>query len=775
VILWLAGFIASCFVGVALATWWFRGERSVAPSAEVPDQDESDFREIVDRVPAMIATASAEGLHDYANKRALDYAGVTLEEMRGIGFLSIIHPDDRERVKISWLQSVSNTQPMDLMHRLRRHDGEYVWFHARVEPTFDEAGKVVRWYGVLNNVDDRKRAEDALLASERMLRQLVEAMPALVWRARPNGEVDFVNERVLEYTGARLEDMVDSAWIDHVHPDDSAEAIRAWRESVSLGKTYDASYRLRRTDGAYRWFQVRGTPMRDEQGEVVNWFGLLVDIDERKKAEQAQQEREIKASRMLESIPAVVWATDPQGRVTYLNRRVASYFAAPSEQLDQMKWADRIHPDDLAGAMQTRNQAIVVGHGYENVFRFRSASGAYRWIHATVEPARDENGEIEAWFGVFFDIDDRLRAEQELQEKERELRLITETIPAFVTSRGLDGRLLYANRRFLAYTGMTLDELAASDDLVIHPDDWTAFESTWQQARADGTSFDVTHRLRSADGSYRWFEVHVLPLFDDKGGVVRWYSLKLDIHDRKRTEEALQIAQMKLSRTTRLVTVAELSASIAHEIHQPLAALVTNGAMCESWLAATPPNFEEARTAAERVVRDGKATVDVVSRIRELFKGVAPSRARIDLNQVADEVLALLKAELASGGVSVVRHFAPDLPATLADRTQLQQVLVNLIRNGMDAMDSLPLDARILTVRTRRDQGALLLEVCDSGGGIREPERLFEPFFTTKQSGMGMGLTICRSIVAAHEGRLWATSNSPSGTVMHVSLPVEQH
>lgn len=481
-----------------------------------------EFREIVDRVPAMIATADARGHHDYANKIALDFMGTTVEELNGLGFLSKIHPDEQEHVAAAWSLSVDTRQPMDIMHRLRRFDGEYVWFHVRVEPAFDEAGNVVRWYGVLNNVDDRKRAEDALRASERTLHQLVEAIPALVWQARPDGHLELVNRRLLDFTGTRVDDIVGSAWLKYVHPDDVARTVSAWRDSGAL-ETYEVSYRLRRFDGVYRWFQALGEPLRNLHGEVVRWYGLLVDIDER-----------------------------------------------------------------------------------------------------------------------------------------------------------------------------------------------------------------------------------------------------------RRTEEALQIAHMKLAQTSRILTVAELSASIAHEINQPLASLLVNAGACQSWLGAKPPDVAQALGSVERLIRDGRATEEVLERIRALFNGVTPTRSRTHLNEVVDEVLTLLNKELSSRGVATLGELERDLPATLADRTQIQQVLVNLIRNAIDAMDGLPSDQKLLTVRTRCDRRNLLLEIVDVGAGIQHPGRLFEPFFTTKENGMGIGLSICKSIVDSHDGRLWTTPNVPRGTVMLVSLPLQE-
>ena len=248
----------------------------------------------------------------------------------------------------------------------------------------------------------------------------------------------------------------------------------------------------------------------------------------------------------------------------------------------------------------------------------------------------------------------------------------------------------------------------------------------------------------------------------------------IDIDDRKNTEEALRISQAQLSRAIQTATVGELAAAIAHEVNQPLAAVVTNAQACLRWLAAEPPGMDKAREAAVRIVRDGKEAGEVVRRIRALFKRASIEKVELDLNEVIGEVLHLLTGETARKSVAVETDLGQDLTPVVGDRVQLQQLVFNLVLNGIEAMDPVVDRPKKLLIRSKRPRPeTVLVEVQDSGIGLKDPDKIFEAFFTTKENGMGMGLAICRSIIDAHHGRLWAASGEGSGTTFSFSLPVQ--
>jgi C4-dicarboxylate-specific signal transduction histidine kinase len=307
----------------------------------------------------------------------------------------------------------------------------------------------------------------------------------------------------------------------------------------------------------------------------------------------------------------------------------------------------------------------------------------------------------------------------------------------------------------------------------VHPDDRPSVRESLRRAMDFGEPHEVEHRLRRADGAYRWFKPRSHALRDGDGLILRWYMLLTDIHDLKRAEEDLRSLQARLSRASQLAAISELAASIAHEVNQPLAALIANGHAGHRWLSADPPNVERALLSVERIIRDGNSAAEIVARVRSLFRHAPPAKQRLSLNEVIEEVCRLIADDLRSRGVSLKLALQPDLPPAQADRVQMQQVIANLARNGIDAMDTVHGRQKELAIASTVCDGEISVHVCDAGEGLKDTEAVFEPFFTTKASGMGMGLTICKSILDAHGGRLWAKQNSAHGATFTFALRID--
>ena len=309
---------------------------------------------------------------------------------------------------------------------------------------------------------------------------------------------------------------------------------------------------------------------------------------------------------------------------------------------------------------------------------------------------------------------------------------------------------------------------------VIHPEDRSKFEDEWHAALVAGETFDVEARLRRADGQYRQFLLRGVPLRDELGKIIKWYGTSTDIEERKRTEEALQEAHARLAHITRVMAMGELAAAIAHEVNQPLAAIVTNANFCLRQLANATPNLEKLREAIAEIANDGTRASAVISRIRALLQRGAPERVELDINQLIQEVNVLLRDELTRNRVSLRADLAADLPRVSGDPIQLQQVLINLVMNGIDAMRTLTDRKRELLIKSAKNHSEIFIQVQDSGEGLdpQQAERIFEPFFTTKPEGIGMGLSISRSIVESHGGRLWAESGS-RGARFQFTLPTK--
>jgi PAS domain S-box-containing protein len=364
---------------------------------------------------------------------------------------------------------------------------------------------------------------------------------------------------------------------------------------------------------------------------------------------------------------------------------------------------------------------------------------------------------------------------ESLQSSEDRLRRVINTIPAHVWSTLPDGSVDFINQRLLESTGLSIEALLGSGWLtIIHPDDRTRFTAAWRSALAAGEPAEMEARVWTAQRDYRSLLVRNVPLRDGHGEIVKWYGTGIDIEDRKRAEESLRKAQADLAHANRVTTMGELSASLAHEINQPISGAITNASTCLRRLDRAEPDLEGARVAASRVIRDANRAAEIIDRIKLLFSKGVVTKERLDVNEVIREMELLLHSEATQHSVSVQTNLAADLPLIAADRVQLQQVLMNLMINSIDAMKAVD-GPRQLTLGTQNDSGEqLLVSVADTGIGLpaNQAGQIFDAFFTTKQHGTGMGLRISRTIIEAHGGRLWATHNHPRGANFHFTLAV---
>jgi PAS domain S-box-containing protein len=360
----------------------------------------------------------------------------------------------------------------------------------------------------------------------------------------------------------------------------------------------------------------------------------------------------------------------------------------------------------------------------------------------------------------------RFRVRQ-LRSQEARLREVIETIPAIAWIARPDGATDFVNGRWRQYTG--LSPAATADrawQAAGHPDDMKRHGSGWQTSLATGEPFEGEARFRRADGEYRWFLVRAVPFRDTRGRILKWYGVATDVEDRRRAQQL----ESDLAHVNRVSTLGELSAALAHELKQPITAAMANAEACLRWIRRDQPDLEEAAQAVARIVSDGTRASEIIDRLRSLYKKSPPRREPVDVNAVALEILELLPAHRSS--IYIRTELGEGLPRIEADRVQLQQVLMNLTLNAIDAMTETGGD---LTIRSQLgEDGRLLVSVSDSGVGLPTEQvgDPFKAFFTTKPDGSGMGLTISRSIVESHGGHLWATGNDGPGATFHFTLPI---
>jgi PAS domain S-box-containing protein len=360
-----------------------------------------------------------------------------------------------------------------------------------------------------------------------------------------------------------------------------------------------------------------------------------------------------------------------------------------------------------------------------------------------------------------------------LQQSEDRLRLVIDTIPAHVWSTRPDGSVDFINRRWLETSGLAMEDTLAWDlRSTVHPDDLARYVNEWHAALATGLPMESEVRLRQADRKYRWCLTRNVPLRNEVGNIIKWYGTAIDIEDRKRAEEERETLRADLAHVNRISILGELAASVSHELKQPIAAAMTDANTCIRWLKRDQPDVDEALQATSRIIKDGSHATEIIDRLRSLYKKSPPQRELVDVDEIVCEMLVLLRGEATRYSISMRTELAPDLPKITADRVQLQQVLMNLMLNAIEAMKD---TAGELTIKTEMGQGGLaLISVSDTGVGLpnEKTEQIFYAFFTTKPQGTGMGLSISRSIVESHGGHLWATANSERGATFYFTVPI---
>ena len=746
-------------------------------TAEVVQRREQESRSIIDSIPAGITLMTPEGNVEFINRQLLEYFGRTFEELRNWVSGEAVHPEDRPRVLERFRHSVATGDRYDNEERHQRFDGIFRWFRVLGVPLRDANGTITRWCVLHIDIDERKRAEAARRESERESRLIVDTIPGLVATLTPAGEVEVVNHQLIEYCGQPLEAMKEWGTNGTVHPEDVPRVARVFTQAITAGEPYDFETRIRRFDGVYRWFQVRGLPLRDPRALIVRWYVLLSDIDDRKRAEDAIRASERQFRLLVETIPALVWRGTPEGELDYLNRRAVEYLGHTAESLTGGRWLELVYPEHREATVQRWMHSATTGSSYADEYRLRRADGQYRWIQSVGEPFHDMEGRIANWYGLVIDIEDRKRAEMELRrayDSFADAQRLSHT-GSFITDLvGDDHNWSEEAFRIFEFDPATKVSVQRIRD-VIHPDDLPSFESVIARGMT-GENVTFAFRLVTVQGTVKHVR-GVAHVVERMAGRPLFVGALQDVTESKVAEEALNRARSELAHVARVTTVSALTASITHEVNQPLSGIITNAGTCLRMLAADPPDIEGARETARRTMRDGNRASDVITRLRALFSKKEFTLESVDLNEAAREVVALSVSELQRNRIVLRSEFAADLPVITGDRIQLQQVMLNLLRNASDAMVGIDDRPRQLLIRTEREQGdRVRLTVRDAGVGL-DPQtmsKLFDAFYTTKADGMGIGLSVSRSIIERHHGRLWAEPNDVSpGATFSFWIPSE--
>jgi PAS domain S-box-containing protein len=606
-------------------------------------------------------------------------------------------------------------------------------------------------------------------------RHIVDPLPGLVWTSLPDGQVDFLNRRWYEYTGLSADQARGWGWLLAICPDDLPRLRDYWQSILASGEPGECEARMRRSDGEDRWFLFRAAPLRDASGEIVKWYGTNTDIDERVRAEEVLRRSELRYRSIVETIPGLIIVMTADGAVDHANRNYLEYFGLSLEEWKGRAIGDTVHPDDLQAAITARTHSLETGYPYAVDYRLRGADEAYRWFQGRGLPQRDAAGQIMRWYVLLTDIDDLKRTEE---ARKRSDAFLTEAQRLSSTGcfswRVATNELLWSEELYrifeIAETVPLTFELVATR---LHPEDVPVFNDLVARARRDGIDFEYELRLQNTDNSVKYLHV-VSRAARDQNGQLEYVGAVQDVTERRLSEFALDKLRSELAHVSRVATLGALAASIAHEVNQPLSGIVTNSSTCLRMLAEDPPNIEGARETARRAIRDGNRAAEVIARLRALFKKSDFATEWLNLNEAVQEVVVLLGTEIQRERATVRAELADDLPLVRGDRVQLQQVTLNLLLNGVEAMSGVEGRPRQLVIKTECEgSDRVRVSVQDAGIGFdpAKLDQLFEAFHTTKSGGMGIGLSVSRSIIQSHDGWLSGRLNDGPGATFAFSIP----
>jgi PAS domain S-box-containing protein len=609
-------------------------------------------------------------------------------------FLSQIYPEDRAATRRIINQASAQCSSFETEFRIVRPDGKLRWVLSKGKALCDNAGRPVRTLGVAIDVTERKladvlaREKAALYESEARFRQMADAMPQIVWAARADGQVDYVNRKWRDSTGMQEWPSGDQMRLPFIHPDDRQRYLDQWHQAVAGGQIFEAEYRIffPRTK-TYRWHLARALPVRNEDGKPVHWYGTSTDIDAQKCAEHAQQAiREDLEHRVAERTVELIHAND-----------------------------------ELKSEIEGRKKAVEA----ERI--------------------------SEARFSKVF----RLSPD------------------AMCISSGIQGTILDVNERWQTLFGYERDEVIGNTAQQLN---------LYASEKNLATLLDRNREwgfIRDLDVEMRDKEGHILDTVISGGKIdiddeSCFITILRDVTEQRRAENEVQTQREQLTHLTRVVVLGELSGALAHELNQPLAAILTNAQAARRFMSRQPVDLNEIREILDDIVDEDKRAGEVIRRLRALFMKGEPKMQPLEINELVREALELTHSDLIERKVPVTLQLGSGPGVVQGDRVQLQQVLLNLIVNACEAMSGRPPETRRLNLATDSDvNGNVQLTVTDTGSGIAPDvsDKMFESFFTTKAHGMGFGLSISHAIIAEHGGRIGAENNPGGGATFRISLP----
>jgi PAS domain S-box-containing protein len=756
----------------------------MAAEAALKTQEER-YRALIEASAAVVWRASPDGsIIDGASGWGSPDSQV-LSDLKDYAWLENVHPDDRERATSTWLETLASEEPGTSEYRIRKSNGEYRWVLTRAVPLRDPDGVVQEWVGTVADIHEQKSAAERLRQSEEQYRALIEASAAIVWRATTDGSITkvwgweaFSGQAKGEYTGY--------GFLEAAHPDDRDKLFTQWQAVRTSDEPCIFEYRVRHSDGKYRWVLTRAVPLLNEYGSVVEWVGTITDIHDQRLAEMKLRSSEERLRLAIETTALGIWDQDlVTGRRQWMPEARQILGLAPDVGITREIVLGCVHPDDREHMEKTfYADEPSASLTYSGTFRvIRADTGGERWVTAIGRTMVDESGRPIRKIGTIQDITERKLAEnalrsseERLRTREAHLRSILETVPDAMIVADESGIIRSFSATAVHMFGYHPEEVIGTNVKFLmplpyreqHDGNIRRYRQTGERRIIGSGRVAVAQRK---DGSTFPMEVQVGEMESD--GQRFFTAFIRDLTERQRTETRMQELQSELAYMSRFTALGEMGSTLAHEINQPLTAITSYLKGCGMILSDIEGEKvalvrHAVNEAAEEALRAG----EVIRQLRE-FVARGGSEHQIEgLQRLVEEASALGLVGAKEKEVKVEFDFPSENPLVFVNRVQIQQVLLNLIRNAIEAMQDVSLRELMIRARAIQSDSLVQISVQDTGSGI-PPEvlkNLFKPFTTTKQSGMGVGLSISRTIVESHGGKIWAESIPGEGTTFHFTL-----